>query len=166
MSRSTPPTGDERDMKPDDLIAEDEPPPVERHWWQRSPQEWWALVRTWPGLLSIAIAITIVGAWLPWSFDGPVRLGGLEGSHDGWLAVLSAAAAIATVRGLRRTSWPPMVIAFICGAAAFYFVLRDRPPPDSHLGWGWYVTLIGTLGMLAAPVGSIVVRLRAEPESR
>ena len=102
------------------------------------------------GAAVVGIAVTIVGAWLPWSFDGPVRLGGLEGSHDGWLAVLSAAAAIATVRGLRRGSWPPMVIAFICGAAALYFVLRDRPPPDSHLGWGWFVTLIGTLGMVAA----------------
>ena len=163
MSRPPPPDGgDEREMTPED----DGSLPAERRWWRRSPQEWWALVRTWPGLLSVAIAVTIVGSWLPWSFDGPVRLGGLEGSHDGWLAVLSAAAAIATVRGLRRGSWPPMVIAFICGASASYFVLRDRPSPDSHLGWGWFVTLIGTLGMLAAPVGAIVVRWCAEPESR
>ena len=163
MSSPPPRDGDdEREMTAED----DESLPAERRWWRRSPQEWWALVRTWPGLLSVAIAGTIVGAWLPWSFDGPVRLGGLEGSHDGWLAVLSASAAIATVRGLRRGSWPPMVIAFICGASALYFVLRDRPPPDSHLGWGWFVTVIGALGMLAAPVGAIVVRLRAEPESR
>src|SRR5215212_5182885 len=50
-----------------------------RPWWGRSAQEWWTLLRTWPGLLSIAIAVTIIGSWLPWSFDGPVRLRGLEG---------------------------------------------------------------------------------------
>ena len=110
--------------------------------------------------------MTIVGAWLPWSYDGPVRLGGLEGSHDGWLAVLSACAAIATVRGVRRG-----VVAADCSSRssvqwpAFYFVLRDGPPPDSHLGWGWFVALVGTLGMFAAAIGSIVARLRGEPES-
>jgi phosphatidylserine/phosphatidylglycerophosphate/cardiolipin synthase-like enzyme len=160
MSDASPEEGDERD------IVDDESLPAEQRWWQRSPQEWWALARTWPGLLSIAIAVTIVGAWLPWSFDGPVRLGGLEGSHDGWLAVLSAAAAIATVRGVRRRSWPQMVIALIWVVAALYFVVRDRPPPDSHLGWGWFVALVGTLGMVAAVIGSIAARLRGEPESR
>jgi cardiolipin synthase A/B len=147
-------------------VAADEELPPERRWWQRSAAEWWALVRTWPGLLSVSIVVTIVGAWLPWSFDGPVRLGGLEGSHDGWLPVLSAAAAIATVRGVRRLAWPQMAIAFVCGAAALYFVLRDSPPPDSHLGWGWFVALVGTLGMCAAAIGAIVTRLRGEPDSR
>ena len=138
----------------------------ERPWWGRSAQDWWALLRTWPGLLSIAIAVTIIGSWLPWSFDGPVRLGGLEGSHDGWLAVLAAAAAIGTVRGVRRGSWPQMVIALICGATALYFVLRDRPPPDAHIGWGWLVALVGALGMATAALGSIVARLTAEPDAR
>ena len=162
----SPEQGEERDSKTGDDEITDESSPAERRWFQRSPQEWWALVRTWPGLLSVAIAVTIVGAWLPWSFDGPVRLGGLEGSHDGWLAVLSASAAIATVRGVRRRSWPQIVIALICGTSAFFFVVRDGPPPESDVGWGRFVTLIGALGMLAAVVGSIVARLRDEPDSR
>ena len=124
------------------------------------------LLRTWPGLLSISTAVTIVGAWLPWSSDGPVRLGGLEGSHDGWLAVLAACAAIATVRGVRRQSWPQMLIAFVCAGSALYFVVRDCPPPDSSLAWGWFVALAGTLGMFVAAVGSIVARLRGDAESR
>jgi cardiolipin synthase A/B len=166
MLRSSPEQGEERELKADDDEVADESLATERHWWQRSTQEWWALVRTWPGLLSVAIALTIVGAWLPWSFDGPVRLGGLEGSHDGWLAVLSASAAIATVRGVRRQSWPQMIIAFVCVASALFFVLADGPPPESDVGWGWFVTLVGALAMLAAVVGSIVARLRGEPESR
>src|SRR5215218_4298276 len=187
MSNSSPPLGDDEpeiaeddevidgvddeivdDEVVDDDVVEDEVAEVidERPWWRRSPQEWGALLRTWPGLLSIAIAVTVIGSWLPWSFEGPVRLGGLEGSHDGWLAVLAAAAAIGTVRGVRRGSWPPIVIALICGTTALYFVLRDRPPPDAHIGWGWFVALVGALGMTTAAVGSIVSRLTAEPDAR
>ena len=118
--------------------------PAERRWWQRSPQEWWALLRTWPGLLSVSIAVTIVGAWLPWSFDGPVRLGGLEGSHDGWLAVLAACAAIATVAACDGASWPQMLIAFMCDVArrSTSSSATARRPTRS-LGWGWFVALVG-----------------------
>jgi cardiolipin synthase len=59
-----------------------------------------------------------------------------------------------------------MVIALIWVVAALYFVVRDGPPAGSHLGWGWFVALVGTLGMVAATVGAIVERLRGEPESR
>ena len=146
--------------------TDDDALPAARHWWQRSPNEWWALLRTWPGLLAVSIAVTIVGAWLPWSYDGPVRLGGLEGSHDGWLCVLAAAVAIATVSGVRRQSWPQMAIALVCAVSAAYFVIRDGPPPDSGLGWGWFVTVVGALGMCVAVIGSIVARLQGEAESR
>jgi cardiolipin synthase len=147
-----------------DPSAAAEPP--ERRWWQRSPQEWLALLRTWPGLLSISIAVTIVGSWLPWSYDGPVRLGGLEGSHDGWLAVLAACAAIGTVRGVRRMSWPQVLIAFVCAGSALYFVARDGAPPHSSVGWGWFVALVGTLGMFVAVIGSVVARLGGDAASR
>src|SRR5215218_5440221 len=186
MSNSSPPLGDDEpeiaeddevidgvddeivdDEVVDDDVVEDEVAEVidERPWWRRSPQEWGALLRTWPGLLSIAIAVTVIGSWLPWSYDGPVRLGGLEGSHDGWLAVLAACAAIATVRGVRRGAWPQLLIAFVCSGSALYFVLRDSPPPDSSLGWGWFVALLGALGMFVPAIGSIVGRL-CEPQSR
>jgi cardiolipin synthase len=55
-----------------------------------------------------------------------------------------------------------MVIALVLTTAALYFVARDGPPPDSTRGWGWFVALAGTLGMFAAPIGSIVARLRGE----
>ena len=58
--------------------------------WPRWLRELRDRVRTWPGVLSIAILMTVIGSWAPWSVDGPVRLGGLEGSHDGWLAALYA----------------------------------------------------------------------------
>ena len=137
MSRSVGRTADERDMKPDDEIAEDEPPPARASIGGNARrQEWWALVRTWPGLLSVAIAVTIVGAVAPWSFDGPVRLGGLEGSHDGWLAVLSRGRRDRHGQSRARRRGRQMVIAFIWAVAALYFVLRDGPPAGSHLGLG------------------------------
>jgi cardiolipin synthase len=80
--------------------------------------------------------------------------------------VLAAAVAIATVRGVRRRSWPQMLIAFVCAGSALYFTVGDGPPPDSSRGWGWFVTVVGALGMVAAVVGSIVGRLRGGSESR
>ena len=58
------------------------------------------------------------------------------------------------------------VIALMWVVAALYFVVRDGPPPGSHVGWGWCVALVGALGMVAAAIGSIVARLRGGPESR
>jgi hypothetical protein len=80
-------------------------------------------VTTWPGVASIAIAMTVVGSWAPWSVDGQVRLGGLEGSHDGWLAALYALAAFAAVKPLSRRSWPATTVMLICGLAVLVFTL-------------------------------------------
>ncbi len=114
----------------------------------------------------MAIALTVFGAWAPWSFDGPVRLGGLEGSHDGWLAVLYALGAIAAVKPLARRSWPAIVVMLLCGMAVLLFVLGDAPPPGSDRAWGWWLTLIGGLGLVAASVGTAILRVRDEPDER
>src|SRR4051812_16800819 len=55
-------------------------------WWRRRPQaSWtsWDRQKIWPRLARIAIVMTLVGSWVSWSSDGPVRLSGHEGSHDG-----------------------------------------------------------------------------------
>jgi cardiolipin synthase len=123
-------------------------------------------IRTWPGVLSMAIAVTVFGSWAPWSTDGPVRLGGLEGSHDGWLAALAALAAIATVRALGRRSWPGIVVALIVGFGVLLFVLGDAPPPSSDRSWGWWVALLGGLGIVASAVGAGVARIRGDRDQR
>ena len=85
-----------------------------------------------------------------------MRLGGLEGSHDGWLAVLCAAAAHRHRQGRATAVVAADGHRLIWVVAALYFVVRDGPPPGSHVGWGWFVALVGTLGMVTAAIGSIV----------
>jgi cardiolipin synthase len=125
-----------------------------------------ARLRTWPGVLSVAIVVTIIGSWAPWSVDGPVQLGGLEASHDGWLSALYAVLAIAAVRPLRRRSWPGILVTSICGVSALTFVLADGPPPGSTLAWGWWLTMIGGLAILAAGIATAAQRWRADRNQR
>jgi len=124
------------------------------------------LASRWPGFLAYGIAVTVVGAWTPWSTDGPVRLGGLEGSHDGWLALLAAVLAIATIRALRRRSWPGIVVSAICGLAVLLFTVGDGPPPGSDREWGWWLTLIGGVTMLVASIATGVDRIRGDRDRR
>jgi cardiolipin synthase len=121
---------------------------------------------SWRGLLSLAIGMTVIGCWARWSTDGPVRLGGLEGSHDGWLAVLTALVAIAAVKPIGRRSWPSILVTVLCGVGVLLFVLGDGRPPGSDLAWGWWLALLGGLGILTAGVGSAVARLRGDADQR
>ena len=52
-----------------------------------------------------AIAMAALGAFLPWSSDGPVRLDGTEGPNNGWLVLIVAALALGCVRSMARGSW-------------------------------------------------------------
>ena len=53
----------------------------------------------------IAIACAVVGVFLPWTSDGPVRLDGTEGPNNGWLVLIFAALALAWVRPMVRGAW-------------------------------------------------------------
>ena len=125
-----------------------------------------AVVATWPRLAPLAIAMTLVGSWASWSSDGPVHLGGHEGSHDGWLATLAALLALAAIRPLTRRSWPGIVVTLICGSAVLLATLGDAPPPGSHLAWGWWLTFVGGLVMVTAGIGTAVTRVVVEPGER
>ena len=55
----------------------------------------------------IAIAVAIIGVFLPWTNDGPVRLDGTQGPNNGWLALIVAGLALLWIRTLE--SWPGVV---------------------------------------------------------
>ena len=138
-------------------------------WWRRrlqAPWRAWDRVTTWPHLAPFAIAMTLIGSWAAWSSDGPVHLGGHEGSHDGWVATLAALLALAAVRPLTRRSWPGIVVTLICGSAVLLSTLGDAPPPGSHLAWGWWLTFVGGLVMVTAGIGTAVTRVVVEPGER
>ena len=43
----------------------------------------------------IAVAAVLVGVFVTWVADGPVRLDGTQGPNDGWLALIVAGARAA-----------------------------------------------------------------------
>ena len=53
----------------------------------------------------VAIACVLVGVFVTWLADGPVRLDGTQGPNNGWLAAIMALLALPWLRMLERGSW-------------------------------------------------------------
>ena len=53
----------------------------------------------------IAVAAVLVGVFVTWLADGPVRLDGTQGPNNGWLAAIMAVLALPWLRMLERGSW-------------------------------------------------------------
>ena len=53
----------------------------------------------------IAVAAALIGIFVTWVDDGPVRLDGTEGPNNGWLAAIMAILALPWLRMLERGSW-------------------------------------------------------------
>jgi hypothetical protein len=52
-----------------------------------------------------AVVAVLVGVFMTWLADGPVRADGTQGSNNGWLAVIVALLAVVWLRWLERGSW-------------------------------------------------------------
>jgi hypothetical protein len=72
-----------------------------------------------------AAAAAAVGVFLPWTSDGPVRLDGTEGPHNGWLVVLVAAFSLGWIRALQRGSWIGVVGVLGAGAVIVWTALES-----------------------------------------
>ena len=46
----------------------------------------------------VAVAVVLVGVFVTWVADGPVRLDGTQGPNNGWLALIVAALALLWIR--------------------------------------------------------------------
>jgi hypothetical protein len=55
----------------------------------------------------IAVAMVLVGVFVTWVADGPVRLDGTQGPNNGWLAAIVAGLALLWIRMLE--SWPGVI---------------------------------------------------------
>jgi hypothetical protein len=53
----------------------------------------------------IAVVAVLVGVFVAWIADGPIRLDGTEGPNNGWLCVILAVLALWWIRLLERGSW-------------------------------------------------------------
>ena len=53
----------------------------------------------------LAVFAALVGVFVAWVADGPVRLDGAQGPNNGWLVVILALLAPAWIRMLERGAW-------------------------------------------------------------
>ena len=95
----------------------------------------------------IAVAAVLVGVFVTWVADGPVRLDGTQGPNDGWLAAIIAGLALFWIRML--PSWPGVIGVLGSGLVIGWTALEDWL--DAHATIGGSVGL-GLLLVLAASV--------------
>jgi hypothetical protein len=70
-----------------------------------------------------AVAAVLVGVFVTWVADGPVRLDGTQGPNDGWLAAIIAGLALFWIRMLR--SWPGVIGVLGSGLVIGWTALED-----------------------------------------
>ena len=71
----------------------------------------------------IAAAAVLVGVFVTWLADGPVRLDGTQGPNDGWLAAIVAGLALLWIRMLG--SWPGVIGVLGSGLVIGWTALDD-----------------------------------------
>ena len=71
----------------------------------------------------IAVAAVLVGVFVTWVADGPIRLDGTQGPNDGWLAAIVAGLALLWIRMLG--SWPGVIGVLGSGLVIGWTALDD-----------------------------------------
>jgi hypothetical protein len=111
-----------------------------------------------------ATVAVLIGAFGTWRTAGPVSLDGLEGPHDGWLAVLFALVALVGAGSLGRRRLPGTALVLGCGAAVVYFTVRnlvdDGAVFGGSAGWGIWLTIVAGGALVTAPVVAVARRVR------
>ena len=104
----------------------------------------------------IAIAVAIIGVFLPWTNDGPVRLDGTQGPNNGWLVVIVALLALAWVRPMVRGSWVGVAgvlgSALVIGWTALENWLDARGVFEGTVGFGLLLVIAASVALAAASV--------------
>ena len=67
----------------------------------------------------------LVGSFLTWLHDGPVRVDGTQGPNNGWLAVIVAALTLVWLPWLERGSWIGIVAVLGSGLVIGWTALEN-----------------------------------------
>lgn len=115
----------------------------------------------------IAIAGAVVGVFLPWTHDGPVRLDGTQGPNNGWLVVIVALLALAWVRPMARGSWVGVAgvlgAALVIAATALENWLDGRRVLEGTVGFGLLLVIAAGVVLAATATSTLVGGLEREP---
>ena len=102
----------------------------------------------------IAVAAALVGVFVTWLADGPIRLDGTQGPNDGWLAAIVAGLALLWIRMLG--SWPGVIGVLGSGLVIGWTALDDWLDARAVMGasprLGLALVLAGSIALAAVAV--------------
>jgi hypothetical protein len=102
----------------------------------------------------VAVASVLVGVFLTWIADGPVRLDGTQGPNNGWLALIMAGLALLWIRMLG--SWVGVIGVLGSGLVIFWTALENWLDSRATIGAsaapGLVLVLVGSAVLSAAAV--------------
>jgi hypothetical protein len=109
---------------------------------------------TWRLASRVAVASVLVGVFLTWVADGPVRLDGTQGPNNGWLALIVAALALLWIRMLG--SWPGVIGVLGSGLVIGWTALENWLDARAVIGasprLGVVLVLAGSVALTAVAV--------------
>ena len=113
----------------------------------------------------IAVAAVLVGVFVTWVADGPIRLDGTQGPNDGWLAAIVAGIALLWIRMLG--SWPGVIGVLGSGLVIGWTALDDWLDARAVIGASPRLGLLLVLaGSAALTVVAIVQAVELARELR
>ena len=113
----------------------------------------------------IAVAAVLVGVFVTWLADGPIRLDGTQGPNDGWLAAIVAGLALLWIRMLG--SWPGVIGVLGSGLVIGWTALDDWLDARAVIGASPRLGLLLVLaGSAALTVVAIVQAVELARELR
>ena len=102
----------------------------------------------------VGVAAVLVGVFVTWVADGPVRLDGTQGPNDGWLAAIVAGLALLWIRMLG--SWPGVIGVLGSGLVIGWTALDDWLDARAVIGasprLGLALVLAGSVALIAVAV--------------
>ena len=102
----------------------------------------------------VGVAAVLVGVFVTWVADGPVRLDGTQGPNDGWLAAIVAGLALLWIRMLG--SWPGVIGVLGSGLVIGWTALDDWLDARAVMGasprLGLALVLAGSIALAAVAV--------------
>jgi hypothetical protein len=113
---------------------------------------------TWRLASRVAVASVLVGVFLTWVADGPVKLDGTQGPNNGWLAAIMAALALLWIRMLG--SWVGVIGVLGSGVVILWTALENWLDARATIGAsaapGLVLVLAGSAVLTAAAVAGAV----------
>ena len=81
-----------------------------------------------------AVVAVLIGVFMTWLADDPVRVDGIQGPNNGWLAVIVALLALIWLRWLERGSWIGVVGVLGSGLVIGWTALENWLDGNAALG--------------------------------